>query len=69
MKPKIYATSPRPDGIRKLISEFYGGATITLEPTSTPRTWAIHNPKGHIPGMEVVSENHRYVFRACVDIL
>lgn len=69
MKPTIYATAPDIASIRKLISQFYGGATITLEPTNTTGTWAISNLNGHIPGMEVVVSKGRYVFRACVEVL
>lgn len=69
MKPTIYATAPSPEGIRKCISEFYGGATISLVPTNTERTWAISNLNGHIPGMEVVVSKGRYIFRACVEVV
>lgn len=69
MKPTIYATAPDIASIRKLISQFYGGAMITLEPTNTERTWAISNLNGHIPGMEVVVSKGRYIFRACVEVV
>ena len=58
----MYATSGSLDGIRKLISEFYGGATITLEERE-PRRWIIKNTGGVIPGVEVVNQRFRLRFK------
>lgn len=70
MKPTIYATAPSPEGIRKCISGFYGGAAITLVPTNTEHVWSVvRNLNGHIPGVEVVMSKGRYIFRACVEVL
>lgn len=61
-KPTVYATSGSLEGIRKRISQFYGGATITLEERGE-RRWVVKNANGVVPGVEVVNANFRLKFQ------
>lgn len=69
MKPKIYATAGSLEEIRKLVSRFYNGATITLDATNTPGVWSLNNTGGYVPGMEVARVDGRFLFRAVVEVL
>lgn len=61
-KPTLYATAGSLDGIRKCISQFYGGATITLEARGE-RHWIVKNTNGVVPGVEVVNASGRLRFQ------
>jgi hypothetical protein len=52
--PKLLATAPSLDGIRKCISAFWGGATITLEPEN--KGWCVHNVNGRVSGFRVIRD-------------
>lgn len=61
-KLDLLASSGSLDGIRKLISEYYGGATITLEPTGTSGIWDVHNALGCIRSVQVRKAGFRLRF-------
>lgn len=66
-KPTLYATAGSLDGIRKCISQFYNGATITLDATNTPGVWSINNALGRIKAVHVRRVGFRLRFERLVE--
>ena len=64
---QLLATSGSQDGIRKVISEYYGGATITLEPTGTSGIWCVSNALGRIKAVQVRQVGFRLRFERLVE--
>lgn len=60
--PQLLASSGSIDGIRKLISQYYWGATITLEPSGTSGIWCVHNAIGCIRSVQVRKVGFRLRF-------
>jgi hypothetical protein len=60
---KLLGTSPNLQSAVKLISEFFGGATITLTEVE-PGTWSVSNSQGPLPRFQVTLAKGRYRFEA-----
>lgn len=57
----LLSTSPDLDSARKLISEYFFGATIHLEETSST-TWSVSNAFKLLPSFRVIRANGRFRF-------
>ena len=64
---QLLATSGSQDGIRKVISEYYGGATIILEPAGTSGIWYVSNALGRIKAVHVRRVGFRLRFERLVE--
>lgn len=64
---QLLGTAGSQDGIRKVISEYYGGATITLEPTGTSGIWYVSNALGRIKAVHVRRVGFRLRFERLVE--
>ncbi len=61
-KGGFIASSPSLDGIKKMISDYYFGSTISLVEVGN-NTFEVHNAKGVRPSVEVVKKAGRYRFQ------
>ena len=68
MSTKLLASSGSFEGIKKLISEYYFGSTITLKPVNK-NLWEISTGKGLCKGFYVVNKKGRYRFEAKIEPL
>ena len=50
-----------------MISEYYNGATITLDATGTPGVWSINNALGQIKAVRVRRVGFRLRFERLVE--
>ena len=57
----LLASAPDLDSIKKSISEYFGGSTITLTPTSEGK-WDVATGKGPVAWAKVVIKGGRYRF-------
>ena len=64
---QLLGTSGCHSGIRKVISEYYNGATITLDATGTPGVWSINNALGRIKAVQVRQVGFRLRFERLVE--
>lgn len=58
---KLLATSGTTEGITKLISQYYFGSTITLNPIDD-NTFEVSNKKGKIDGVQVIKKGNKFRF-------
>ncbi len=60
-KTKLLATSATEEGIKKLISEYFYGSTISLTPISDTE-FEVHNKKGKLNNYRVILKGGKYRF-------
>lgn len=58
---KLRGTSPTEDGIKKIISDYFYGSTITLEKIDDKK-YAIYNKKGKLDRYQVIKKGGRFRF-------
>lgn len=61
VKAKLLATSPTEEGIKKLISQYFMGSTITLNPINDTE-FEVHNKKGKLNSYRVILKGSKYRF-------
>jgi hypothetical protein len=59
---KVWASSGDLEWIKKAISEFYYGSTITLTPISE-KEWSVSNSKRVIDKVQVIKKGKRFYFK------
>lgn len=64
IKGKLIASAPTEERIVKLISDYFYGSNIKLEPTDDEGTFNVHNSKGKVNGYVVVLKDGKYKFQA-----
>lgn len=57
----LFATAPSLAAIKKSISQFYAGATVTLEPISD-KEWSVSTGRGIQSKVHVVKKGKRFRF-------
>ncbi len=58
----LLGSAPSLDSVKKLISQFYMGSTISLHQIGDSDEYEVHNLKGKINGVKVVKNKGRYRF-------
>ena len=64
---QLLGTAGSHSGIRKVISEYYGGATIILGLTGTSGIWHVSNALGRIKAVQVRQVGFRLRFERLVE--